>query len=251
MKRFLKSSFSIFLAITIIFSSAIVGLNEIDFSEIHSNNPFAVKSKAASGGYCGANLTWYLDDAGTLTISGTGDMYNYSFYYGTYSPWHIHEQLINNIVIDSGVTSIGQYAFYDCDYFVSVTIPDTVTKIGKDAFSSCTGLASVTIPGSVKKIGNSAFSWCTSLASVTICDGMKTIGQDAFQSCTSLTSIVIPDSVTSIEYQAFNACTSLASITIGNGVTDIGKFVTLPPISTAVRLVQPLKTYLPDRKSVV
>ena len=93
------------------------------------------KAQAATitqSGTCGANLTWTLDDAGTLTISGTGVMTNYAYSYSSASsthPWKNVTASINNVVIENGVTSIGNYAFYGCTNLTSVTIGNGVTSI--------------------------------------------------------------------------------------------------------------------------
>ena len=182
------------------------------------------------------NCTWTLDDNGVLTINGNGAMGNNN------RPWG---SSITAVVIESGVTSVGEYAFYDCTGLISVTIPDSVTDIGNYAFYRCTGLISVTIPDSVTDIGNyafyrctglasitipnsvtsigySAFSGCTNLSNVTLCDGLTVIGSEMFYGCTGLTSITIPDSITSIGYAAFRDCTNLSNVTLCDGLTTIG-----------------------------
>ena len=122
------------------------------------------------------------------------------------------------------VTSIRDYAFYNCTSLKSVTIPDSVTSIGSYAFDGCSSLTSVTIPDSVTSIGNNAFSGCDSLKSVTIGNSVTSIGDRAFSDCDSLTSVTIPDSVTSIGDWAFRGCTSLTSVTIPDSVTSIGSY---------------------------
>ncbi len=129
---------------------------------------------------------------------------------------------ITSIVIPDSVTSIGDWAFEDCDSLTSITIPDSVTSIGNSAFSFCYSLTSITIPDSVTSVGGGAFSFCYSLTSITIGDGVTSIGGRAFWGCSSLTSITIPDSVTSIGNSAFSGCSSLTSITIPDSVTSIG-----------------------------
>ena len=123
----------------------------------------------------GSNLTWTLDSEGLLTIGGTGAMKDYSDVYYNCAPWKYRE--IKKVVIDNGVTSIGSYAFYDCDYLASVIIPNSVTCIGNGTFYDCTSLASVTIPNSVTSIGDDAFRACRSLASITIPDSVTSIEQ--------------------------------------------------------------------------
>ena len=222
----------------------------------------ALAAEIVKSGTCGAegdgsNLTWTLDSEGLLTISGSGDMYDYGF---PSAPWYGSRSLVKSAVIADGVTSIGQQAFSNCTSLTSVTIPDSVMSIGVLAFDDCTSLTSVTIPDSVTSIGGGAFDDCTSLTSVTIPDSVTSIGNCAFASCTSLTGIwvaegnshyandasgvlfnkdkitlvqcpgafreyTIPDSVTSIGEFAFRDCTSLTSVTIPNSVTSIGDFV--------------------------
>ena len=153
------------------------------------------------------------------------------------------------------VTSIGDRAFYDCDYLTSITIPNSVTSIGDRAFERCSGFTSITIPNSVTSIGNYAFYWCYNLTSVTIGNSVTSIGEGAFERCSGLESIVvdagntkydsrencnaiietesntliagckntiIPNSVTSIANYAFSGCYGLTSVVIPNSVTSIG-----------------------------
>ena len=122
------------------------------------------------------------------------------------------------------VTSIGEYALYNCSGLISVTIPESVTSIEEAAFRDCTGLTSVTIGNSVTSIEEDAFRGCSSLTSITIPNSVQSIGEDAFLECTGLTSVTIGNSVTSIGQLAFYDCSSLTSVTIPNSVTDIGHY---------------------------
>ena len=167
------------------------------------------------------NLTWKLYEDGTLNISGKGAMKNYDREGDNPSP--VYNNLsVKKVVIEDGVTSIGDAAFYDCNNLTSITIPDSVTSIGNAAFSFCSSLTSITIPDGVTSIGNSAFSNCNILTSITIPNSVTSIGAYAFSYCSSLTSITIPNSVTSIGDAAFSYCINLTSITIPDGVTSIG-----------------------------
>jgi len=151
-----------------------------------------------------------------------------SFSYDTSNPLHyahnlyIGGNLVQELIIPDGVTSIGSYAFDYCNSLTSITISNSVTSIRGRAFSYCTSLTSITIPDSVTSIGSYAFNYCTSLTSITIPDSVTSIGEGAFYNCTSLTSITIPNSVTSIRRGAFEGCNNLTSVTIPNSVTSIG-----------------------------
>jgi len=123
--------------------------------------------------------------------------------------------------IPNSVTSIGNFAFYNCSSLASVTIPNGVTSIGDYAFYNCSSLASVTIPNGVTSIGDYTFYNCSSLASVTIPNGVTSIGNVAFYNCSSLTSVTIPNGVTYIQLGTFEYCSSLASVTIPNSVISI------------------------------
>ena len=173
-----------------------------------------------SSGTCGDNLTWTLDDEGTLSISGTGEMINYNNENDI--PWSSSKSSIKTVIIEDGVTNIGGHVFNNCSNLTSITIPDSVTSIGEWALRNCSSLASITLPEGLTSIGISAFSGCSSLTSITIPERMTSIGISAFSYCSGLTSITISDSVTSIGKEAFYGCSSLTSVTIPNSVTDFG-----------------------------
>ena len=175
---------------------------------------------SAESGTCGENLTWDLTD-GVLTISGTGEMTDYSY---NNAPWYYKQSSIGKVIINDGVTSIGNHAFDGCSGLTSVTIPNSVTNIGNYAFSYCSRLTSVTIPNSVTSIGNYAFYNCSGLTSVTIPNSVTSIGSVAFSGCSGLTSVTIPNSVASIGSSAFSYCSGLTSVTIPNSVTSIGEY---------------------------
>ena len=169
------------------------------------------------------NLTWKLYADGTLNISGTGAMKDYTNYNSSDSQSPVFgNDTIKNVVIEDGVTSIGNYAFWSCSSLTSITIPKSVTSIGANAFERCSSLTSITIPDSVISIGASVFEECRNLSSITLSNNITSIGTFAFYNCSGLTSITIPETVTSIGDFAFEGCSSLTSITIPDGVTSIG-----------------------------
>ena len=187
MKNTIKKISAFLLSLVLLFG--IVPLADLDI----------IASAETYSGTCGDNLTWTLDtETGELVISGEGDMYDWAHYSSV--PWYSDHSYIKTIIIGDSVTSICNYAFYDCDNLTSIEIPNSVTSIGDSAFLDCSGLTSVTI-------GN----------------GVTSIGDAAFYSCDNLASIDIPDSVLSIGNSAFEYCSGLTSITIGNGVTSIGR----------------------------
>ena len=192
-----------------------------------------------ASGTCGDTLTWTLDDAGTLTISGTGEMYDYGF------TWYDYWEDIQKVVIKSGVTTIGECAFRDCYSVTDVTIPASVTSIGMEAFYWCESLTSVTIPKSVTYIGDYAFDYCMNLEGIwvdeenpayssdesgvlfnkdktllikapgalagayTVPDGVITIQDWAFECCFNLTSVSFPKSLLTFGSYAFDGCHGL------------------------------------------
>lgn len=182
------------------------------------------------GGTFGDNLTWKLDDEGTLTISGTGAMSDYEYeddgfygwYWGESVPWYNESESVQKIVVESGVTGIGANVFRSCTNVTSVTIPGSVAGIGSSAFGNCKALTTVQMADGVTTIGSYAFSGCTGLTTIDIPDSVTTIDGSAFENCSGLTEIEIPGSVTTIGNWAFYNCTGLTSLKIANGVTTIG-----------------------------
>lgn len=169
-------------------------------------------------GTCGNNLTWTLDSSGKLTISGTGDMSDYTHDFENNirtSPWADYRSMIRSIEIGSGVTRIGSYAFEDTN-ITSLTIPGSVTAIGDYGVNGNRYLAELTLQSGLKSIGESAFSWSKRLTTVTIPNGVTTIGEEAFAHCwrqlTGLTTVTIPGSVTSIGKNAFTNNQQLATV---------------------------------------
>lgn len=208
-----------------------------------------------ASGTCGNNLVWTLADTGTLSISGTGAMEDYL--YGG-APWYGSSASIKTVLIQEGVTSIGESAFVECSSLSNIIMPDSLTCIGDYAFWWCGELGSVTIPSGVTCIGDYAFKYCYCLSiwveadntayssddsgvlfnkdktillrvpnllsgNYEIPESVITIGDYAFSECGWLYGITIPDSVISIGDRAFGDCYSLSNITIPDSVTSIGE----------------------------
>ncbi|MBR5337223.1 MAG: leucine-rich repeat protein [Lachnospiraceae bacterium] len=208
----------------------------------------------ATSGYCGdptvnegKDVQWsYNGDTKTLTISGSGDMADYGDYNDEdYSPWRKANLEVNTVIIESGVTSIGDHAFNNCDSITDINIPSGVKRIGDSAFYncrkikeviipygctyigrkalySCDALKEITIPGSVRYTGIDAFNYCWGLERVTVEEGVTRIGVGEFEDCPKLTTVSLPKGLTAIEDNAFNECVSLKTIDIPATVTLIG-----------------------------
>lgn len=200
---------------------------------------------------CGQNVTATLsrnndgDGTYTMTIRGTGPMENYDFLSCRDMPWRDAIPKIKRLIVDDGVTSLGDcvlhgfdgehdaesleevtlpegltylgnYAFFGAAKLKSITLPSTLTTIGLAAFHECAGLTDITIPSNVKTIKEGAFGG-TGLTSVTIPDKVETLGQRVFANCTQLTSINIPKSVKSMGAEMFGYCDALTCITFEPG----------------------------------
>ena len=170
----------------------------------------------AESGTCGANLTWTLND-GVLTISGTGDMTDWE----SDSPgWESYSAEIKSVVIENGVTSIGDNAFYYYSDMTSVSIGNSVTKIGEYAFLGCAGLTSLVLPASVATIGESAFYWCGGLTSIT-CNANEppVCGEDCFGYVDATIPVYVPKG-TAAAYQAAAEWSNFTNITDASNIAS-------------------------------
>ncbi|MBO5104321.1 MAG: leucine-rich repeat protein, partial [Ruminococcus sp.] len=173
---------------------------------------------SASSGTCGENLTYTLDDEGTLIISGTGNMTDFNF---GKVPWNSSRESIKKVIIEDGATSICSFAFYNCINLESITIPYGVTKIGEEAFSGCESLISIILPDSLTYIGGYSFNYCINLEEVIIPESVTYIADAAFCSCTNLKKVKLPNNVSIINIATFVQCKNLTSITIPDTVKEI------------------------------
>lgn len=188
--------------------------------------PCVYSAEITASGNCGANgdnVTWTLDNTGTLTISGSGDMADWAS--ASSVPWYKNKSDITQITINKGITSIGSNAFYDLDNIKNtLSMPYTITRIGKYAFANCDALISTSIGSGVTLIDDSAFRGCYKLNIVyTYNSNLTTIGNNAFCFCYALQNIKIPNTVTSIGDAAFQSCSYLSNITIPENIVYIGK----------------------------
>ena len=197
----MKKVISLFLSVAMLLA-IISGMNLTAYASVKT-------------GSCGDNVKYSLDTStGVLTISGKGNMYNYlNPDAGEYEAPFYYEK-ITSVVINSGVTSIGNSSFSNLS-LTSITIPNSVTKIGDSAFFYCPRLTSVTIPNSVTSIGSSAFYGCTNLTNITIPDSVTKIGLSAFDYCTILKDVYYTGTKAEwdkISIDIFNDCLTNATI---------------------------------------
>lgn len=201
---------------------------------------FPAPASAAMGGACGDAARWWLDDSGTLTISGSGPMWD-----NAYLQWAKDRDYIKGVVIEEGVTAIGRNSFDLCFNLVSVTLPKSVADIGYRAFAGCHALTTVTLPEQgLERIGQEAFHNCAALTSFAFPDTLTEIGTDAFRGCASLTGVTLPDSLAILGDAAFYNCKSLTSVNVPESLTVLGDSVfmgcegltsvTLPDTLTAI-----------------
>ncbi len=179
-------------------------------------------------GLHGDNLVWTFDkETESLIIDGEGQMKNYDS--PDYAPWHEFSYEIKNLIIDADITSIGNYAFYNCSELKGeLVIPMKVTSIGVSAFSGCDGLTGdLVIPDSVKKIGEKAFSGCSGFnGKLVVSDNVTSIGEAAFALCNGLKGdLVIPEGIKSIGSAVFQGCSGFTGdLIIPDSVTSIGDY---------------------------
>lgn len=169
---------------------------------------------------CGESLTWNLDEIGILTISGTGDMYNYS---EEPAPWSEYSDIITSITIDYGVTSIGTSAFTGCSNVQQINIPDSVEYIDPYAFSLCKGLHTVQLPASLTLISEELFAECDNLRNLSIPDTVTEIGANAFSKCTEFSLTGLPDGIKSIGAAAFEDCGRIEELVLPETLEHIGE----------------------------
>ena len=161
-------------------------------------------------------LTWKYDmDMRILTISGKGEIPNYDWEHP--APWEEHNREMLILVIEEGITRIGNQAFENAGNLISVILPKTVTRIGNDAFGFCGSLLMVIIPAGVTRIGDRAFIYCSNLAMATLPVTLQEIGENAFVQCRKLTSVAIPAEVKTIGAGAFAGCINVSAITVEDG----------------------------------
>lgn len=175
----------------------------------------------AEGGTAGS-ITWdYNSSTKTLTFSGSGAIPTYES--SDSRPWRSCSSECQSVIIQDGITAVGDYACYNFTALQTATISDSVESIGKCAFQNDSKLESVTIGSKVVIVGGSAFSQCYKLTTVVGGSGIKTIGNNAFYSCQRLSSFTFSEKLESIGNYAFENCYKLPAVNLPNSLKTIGK----------------------------
>ena len=212
-----KRLLSILLAAVMLLSALPLGL--VDTAE----------AAAVSSGQCGDNIRWTLDDRGTLTISGTGAMYDYGFIWNgeewedIKAPWFGLCEQLRRAVVGEGVTHIGAGAFADLYNLTSVSLPAGLEGLGEGVFRNCEKLTSVAIPDGVRYAIGDIFSGCRSLKTVSLPDSLQDLGGGTFFECASLTNVTLPRGLNLVTWCMFYGCTALTTVTLPGGIQEISK----------------------------
>lgn len=166
-------------------------------------------------GTFGAGLKWSYDGATQeLKISGSGSIPTDNL------PWRDYEESIRTIIIEEGITSVGEYTFWKYPNLTSVTLPSTFTRIGKSAFKECLNLTSINFPDRLMQIGEYAFDGCSFLQDVKLPNNLRIMGTSCFKG-TAIKTIEIPSSMITIPQRAFDECYYLETITLPNTLRGI------------------------------
>lgn len=205
-----QKKLSAVLSATILLSSFALTAYPLNFDA----KEISAEKVGESSGNLGYNVKWTLSDDGTLSITGEGDMDSLK---GTsYYPWYSSRKNIKKIVIEKGITSIGNCAFSQYNTVEEISIPEGVESIGQSSLMGLKNVNSITLPTTLKSIGETAFYNCASLEEVIIPEGVTHIGKQAFGYCSSLSSVNISKSAQEIGEGVFVYCNKLENIEISS-----------------------------------
>jgi hypothetical protein len=187
-----------------------VDINDVTYLRKYLAGTYTMELMAS--GMCGDDVCWSLNSEGILYIYGTGAMTDYSS--AKEAPWYIYKKCIFSLVVENGVTSIGDCAFEYYETLNNVTISDSVESIGTEAFSLCENLLNVDFPESTINIKDFAFQYCYLLTIINLNSGV--IGNNAFFGCKNLSNVSISEGITSIGIGAFGGCRNLSLIDVSS-----------------------------------
>lgn len=232
MKYQLKRLTALTLSLLMVLSLFSANVFAADGEKIIEKADVPATMSLVKSGSCGDNVKWSFDSSGVLTISGKGAMSNYTaeefeeddmVYIYCDAPWFVdYSDRITSIVVENGVTSIGDYAFILCEKLTSVSVANSVTSIGEGAFTYCESLNKINIPQGLTNISKCAFSDCVSLTDISLPDSLTNLGEGVFM-FSGITNVNIPESISEIKELTFFYCPYLTNITIPDSITMIGE----------------------------
>ena len=207
---------------------------EIESAEKQQNENLEIGTVVKTGS-CGEHLTYTItvngkdeegNDTYTLEIEGYGDMNVYGQNGGPWAGTPQYRDFTTEVIFPEELTSIGDFAFFDCGITGQLHLPNGLEEIGNSAFGGCSGLTGdLNIPDSVTEIGFNAFQGCSGFnGQLHLPNGLERIWPYTFYGCNGLTGeLNIPNSVTMVDSGAFQGCSSLTGdLNIPNSVTTIG-----------------------------
>ncbi len=193
------------------------------FAAVFPTASVPAQAEILQEGTCGEHLKWTLDANGTFTLSGTGDMLHYTGPGSGDAPWLKAHDQIRAVVIEEGVTAIGNYAFFGCENLQSVSLPQSLTTIGNYAFFNCNQLTHTSFPDHLLTIGDYAFAGC-GLATVTLPASLSELGASAFWNNADLRTALLMGTLETIPHGAFGDCTALTEVYLSSAVRHIVSF---------------------------
>lgn len=192
-------------------------------------------AQTVAEGKCGSEATWVLDDAGTLTISGTGTL-NVKAASSDYR-WTSYTRQIKRVIVGEGITSIADNTFYQMTAMEEISLPESLTAIGAGAFYECRMLKEITIPAAVQTIGDEysgAVYACRALESINVAEGnayFKSVDGVLYNKAGTVlmqypsgkqsVDFTIPDGVESLANGSIDYASALTSLTIPATVSEI------------------------------
>ena len=180
----------------------------------------ASAAETVASGSCGTSVNWVLTDDGTLTVSGIGAMGNYAM---AYAPWYSYRSQITTVVVSDGVSSVGDFCFYNLDNVSYFKLADSITSIGWSSFNGSSGFSFIRLPQYLVSLDSSAFS-STSLVSITLPATLSSIDNNAFANCSKLVSVVcLADVPPSMGTDVFKNFSVLSRIMVPDGCAEAYK----------------------------
>lgn len=182
-----------------------------------TTEPTEEEVELLGSGKCGTGITWTLTPDGVLTLSGSGKTEDTPYY----RMWSEHENYIKELVVEEGITTIGESLFYELPALKKVTLPNSLLEIGNQAFFGCASLNEIELPSSLVSLGDYAFSECANITSIRIPGSVPSVGKYCFSGCANLSEVILEEGILYIKYGAFEKCYKLSSVQLPEGMIEL------------------------------